>query len=76
MSFARRIFVVFLGAACTAIGLLWFLQGMHLIETQPLLCATTCQAVTEASLTWTIIGAVTLALGCGFLSVTVQKPKA
>ncbi|WJZ01760.1 hypothetical protein [Corynebacterium freiburgense] len=75
MRFLRRILHVFFGAILASIGLLWFLQGMHLIETQPLLCIDTCQKVASSSLVWTIIGAFTLALGCGFLSSAIpQQP--
>lgn len=74
MSFAKRSIKVFIGATLVSVGLLWFLQGTHLMEAAPLVCAGTCTPITERSLTWTIIGSATIALGCGFLSYAVTQP--
>ena len=45
------------------LGGLWLLQGLGLVHVRPILCFVDCDAIQGASLTWAILGGVTLGSG-------------
>jgi len=44
-----RIVGVLVGAFIAALGLLWFLQGMAIIEMRPILCVADCEPIVGGS---------------------------
>ncbi|WP_309663500.1 hypothetical protein [Tabrizicola sp.] len=58
----RTIVLVVAGIA-VLLGALWLLQGLGVVHLRPLLCFADCAPVQGPSVTWAVIGAVTLAVG-------------
>ena len=58
-----KIISLIFGIIAALIGGLWLLQGLGLVHVRPILCFADCAAIQGASLTWAIIGGVTLGLG-------------
>ena len=53
-----------IGIIATALGALWLLQGLGVVQLRPILCFVDCAPVQGPSTTWVIVGAVMLSLGC------------
>lgn len=51
------------GMIASALGVLWFLQGLDLVHVRPLLCFSDCVPVRGASPKWAIFGAALFAIG-------------
>lgn len=45
------------------LGGLWMLQGLGLVQMQPILCFANCDPIQGPSVTWAVAGAVLLAVG-------------
>ncbi len=58
-----RIIALVLGILAILLGGLWLLQGLGIVHLRPILCFADCATVQGPSVTWAVIGAVTLALG-------------
>ena len=58
-----RITVMVFGVLAILLGGLWLLQGLGLVHVRPILCFADCAPVQGPSLTWAVIGAITVALG-------------
>jgi hypothetical protein len=58
-----RLGVMVFGIIAVLLGGLWLLQGIGIVHLRPILCFADCTPVQGPSLTWAIIGAVTLAVG-------------
>ncbi|AHG01708.1 hypothetical protein HALLA_00020 (plasmid) [Halostagnicola larsenii XH-48] len=52
-----------LGAIVALLGMLWVVQGLGIIQIDPILCVADCEPITGRSVQWTVIGAITLAVG-------------
>ena len=52
-----------LGVIVGLLGMLWVVQGLGIIQIDPILCAGDCEPITGRSVQWTIIGALTLFVG-------------
>lgn len=63
------------GIVAMLLGGLWLLQGLGVVQMQPLLCFANCEPVQGASVTWVVIGAAVLAAGGSALFWTL-KPRA
>ena len=63
------------GLILVALGLLWSLQGADLIQIDPLLslCVANCEPVVGGSVTWLLVGILTLAVGTGLLVWSKRK---
>ncbi len=59
----KRNWALGLGFVAVLLGALWFLQGMGLLHLWPILCLANCTPVQVPSVSWAIIGAVTLIVG-------------
>lgn len=55
------------GIVAMLLGGLWLLQGLGIVQMQPLLCFANCEPVQGASRTWAVIGAAVLVAGSGAL---------
>ena len=53
----------FIGLAAALLGGLWLLQGLGIVQMQPILCFANCVSVQGSSATWTVIGAAVAAAG-------------
>ena len=63
------------GIVAFLLGGLWLLQGLGVVQMQPLLCFANCEPVQGASVTWAVIGAAVLAAGGSALFWSL-KPRA
>lgn len=68
----RSIVAICLGAIVMLLGLLWLLQGSDLVHLKPILCFADCVPLTGRSVTWQIVGAMTLGAGA-LITVTSLK---
>ena len=65
------------GIVAGLLGGLWLLQGLGLVLMRPILCFVDCAPVQGPSLTWAIVGAITLAVGASGLVWTLwHRPAA
>lgn len=55
------------GVVAILLGGLWLLQGLGIVQIQPILCFANCEPVQGASVTWAVIGAAVLLAGGGAL---------
>ncbi|MDV2481956.1 hypothetical protein F8E02_08030 [Methanoculleus sp. Wushi-C6] len=68
-----RIVGVLIGAFIASLGLLWFLQGMAIIEMRPILCVADCEPLVGGSPTWAAAGAVALIIGVGVVLFSARR---
>ncbi|WP_330630815.1 hypothetical protein [Halocatena halophila] len=52
-----------LGTSIIFLGILWIVQGLGIVQIEPILCVSNCEPITERSMTWTVVGLVTTAVG-------------
>ncbi len=64
-----------MGIVAFLLGGLWLLQGLGIVQMQPLLCFANCEPLKGASVTWAFIGAAVLAAGGSALFWSL-KPRA
>ena len=58
-----RIVGILIGAFIASLGLLWFLQGMAIIQMRPILCVANCEPIVGGSPFWAAAGAVAFVVG-------------
>ncbi len=58
-----RMIGVLFSVIAMLLGGLWLLQGLGIVQLRPLLCFADCAPVQGPSAQWSVIGAITLALG-------------
>lgn len=59
----KKTIYFFTGLVAALLGGLWLLQGLGIVQMQPILCFANCEPVQGASVTWAVIGAAVLAAG-------------
>ncbi len=59
----KTVVMTLLGVIVTLLGMLWLVQGLGIIQIDPILCAGDCEPITGRSVEWTVIGAITLLVG-------------
>lgn len=64
----------FFGFCFLSLGGLWLLQGLGIVHLRPILCFADCAVIQGPSPTWTVIGAVTLAISGLFFFWSLQRP--
>jgi hypothetical protein len=52
-----------LGLIVALLGMLWVVQGLGIVQIDPILCAGDCEPITGGSVEWAVIGAITLVIG-------------
>lgn len=67
-----RVTTLVLSVISVLLGGLWLLQGLGLVNVRPILCFADCAPIQGPSVTWTIIGAIALAIG-GFCVFWFRK---
>lgn len=58
-----RLIALICGVIAVPLGGLWLLQGLGIVHLRPILCFAECASLQGPSITWAIVGAVTLAAG-------------
>lgn len=58
-----RAVVLVVSAIAVLLGGLWLVQGLGLVEIRPILCFANCEPIQGPSLTWTIVGFLTMTGG-------------
>lgn len=70
-----RLIALICGILGFLLGGLWLLQGLGIVHLRPILCFADCAPLQGPSVTWAVIGAVTLAAGgIGVAWSRRQKP--
>lgn len=64
---AKATALTILGVIVALLGMLWLVQGLGIIQIDPILCAGDCEPITGRSVEWTITG--TIASFVGIVSV-------
>lgn len=64
---------VLAGAFIASLGLLWFLQGMAIIEMRPILCVGNCEPIIGGSPFWAAAGAVAFIVGAGIAFFSARR---
>ena len=57
------IILLVIGTIAVLLGGLWLLQGLGLVQIEPILCVTNCEALQGSSPLWAIVGLLVLAAG-------------
>ena len=52
-----------IGVIVALLGMLWLIQGLGIVQIDPILCAGDCEPITGRSVEWTIIGAIASFVG-------------
>ena len=66
--------IIFCAGLVTALlGAFWLLQGLGLVNIQPILCFADCVPVQEPSTVWAVIGALALAAGSAMVFWTLNS---
>ena len=68
-----RIVGVLIGAFIAALGLLWFLQGMAIIQMRPILCVADCEPIVGGSPSWAAAGVVAFVVGVGVALFSARR---
>lgn len=61
------------GLVVTVLGGLWLLQGLGIIQMQPILCFANCDPVQGSSMTWAVIGFVVLTVGAAVMYWSLKR---
>lgn len=70
---ARAAVVPIVGAFVGLLGLLWLVQGVGLVEMRPILCVANCEPITGGSVTWAVVGSITLVVGAAIVWVGLRR---
>ncbi len=52
-----------LGTIVGLLGMLWVVQGLGIVQVDPMLCVADCEPITGRSVQWTVIGTIILSVG-------------
>ena len=58
-----KLIIPIIGVLVALLGGLWLMQGLGVVEIQPILCFADCEPVEGPSLTWALLGAFFLVAG-------------
>ncbi len=61
------------GLIVALLGGLWLLQGLGIVQMQPILCFANCAPIQGPSATWAVLGAVVLAVGGAVVYLSLKK---
>ncbi|SEW22568.1 hypothetical protein SAMN05216285_3149 [Natrinema salifodinae] len=59
----RATVLTILGVVVSFLGILWTVQGLGIVQIDPVLCATECEPITGRSAQWALTGVITLFAG-------------
>lgn len=63
----KKNLALIVGAILELLGLLWIAQGAGLVTIEPILCFANCVPIEGPSLTWLIVGLLTIGPGVGLM---------
>jgi hypothetical protein len=58
-----RLVVLIVSVLGVLLGGFWLLQGLALVQVEPILCFADCEPVEGPSVTWAVIGSLSVAAG-------------
>ncbi len=61
------------GLIAALLGGPWLLQGLGIVQMQPILCFANCAPIQGPSATWAVLGAVVLAVGGAVVYLSLKK---
>jgi hypothetical protein len=64
---------VVIGAFFALLGLLWFVQGVGLLQVCPVVCVRECECLTGSSLFWAVAGALLFIVGIAIAVVSMRR---
>ena len=65
--------LTFIGLILAALGLLWFLQGIAILNVCPVLCFADCECITGGSLFWEAAGGIALITGVAIIYLSFKR---
>jgi len=65
--------ITLIGLILAALGLLWFLQGIAILNMCPVLCFADCECLTGGSLFWEVVGGITLIIGIAIVYISLKR---
>jgi hypothetical protein len=71
-----RFTITFIGITVVLLGLLWFLQGIGIIQMCLILCFVDYECVRDESLLWETVGAIILIIGMIFVYIRLVRGQA
>jgi hypothetical protein len=69
----KHVAITIIGLILVILGLLWFLQGIAILDVCPVLCFADCECITGGSMLWGIAGAITLIIGIAIVYLSVKR---
>jgi hypothetical protein len=70
---AMKWIVLTLGVIGLLLGGLWFVQGLGIVEIQPIFCVGNCAPLEGPSLTWAVVGFLVAAAGAALIFYSVKR---
>jgi hypothetical protein len=64
---------VLVGALIAILGLLWFLQGVAILEMRPILCVADCEPIVGGSPFWAAAGAIAFIIGIAIAFFSLKR---
>ena len=62
-----------IGLILAALGLLWFLQGIAILNVCPVLCFADCECITAGSSFWEVVGGIALIIGIAIICLSLKR---
>jgi hypothetical protein len=69
----KQIAGALIGAFIAFLGLLWFLQGIGILQIRPILCVANCEEIVGGSPSWAVVGVTTFIIGIIILIMSVRR---
>jgi hypothetical protein len=65
--------LTFIGLILAALGLLWFLQGIAILNVCPVLCFADCECIRGGSSFWEVLGGIALIMGIAIVCLSLKR---
>ncbi len=65
--------LMILGTIVALLGIVWSVQGLGIIQIDPILCTVDCEPITGKSVQWTVIGVIALFAGIVIVSAGLRR---
>jgi hypothetical protein len=70
-----KIIALVLGVIAALLGALWLLQGLGVVQIEPIACVGECAPLQGPSMQWAITGAIVLAVGVLGVFYGLRRPR-
>lgn len=64
-----------IGVIVALLGMLWLVQGLGIVQIDPILCAGDCEPITGTSVEWAVIGAIASFVGSVIVWAGLKRVK-